>query len=159
MYHPRSPMCSSRNPSLIINSFILLTSSSRLIIGELIIAVGLTGKSLFVVKRLLMKPIRRPTISLLSETGVFLLIHSPIISGGPLLKQLCLARVRKCSRLLLGVVDWCASQWGRLICSKIILTVRSLGSLLICCSLAIRLIHPTAFGRVRLCVFVRLGPL
>ena len=43
------------------------------------------------------------------ETGMFLWMPSLLISGGPLLSLMCLAWVRHCHRLLVEVVDWCAS--------------------------------------------------
>ena len=39
----------------------------------------------------LMKPSRRPSVSLVPETGMFLLMHSLLIIGGPLLSLLCSA--------------------------------------------------------------------
>ena len=45
---------------------------------------------------------------------VLMNVHSPI-SGGILLSLRCSARVRHCLRLLVGVVDWCASLLVRLI--------------------------------------------
>ena len=50
-----------------------------------------------------------------------------------------------------GLVDWCASRLVRLICCRFILTASSPWSLLICRSLAIRLLifPPLPSGRVR----------
>ena len=45
-----------------------------------------------------------------------------LISGGPPLSRLCLARVLQCLRLLVGLVDWCAIRLVRLICWHIIWT-------------------------------------
>ena len=56
---------------LMINAGMLLASSRRLIFGGPVIALGLTGKSLFAVKGELMKPSRRPSVSLVTETGKF----------------------------------------------------------------------------------------
>ena len=50
----------------------LLASSRRLIFGGPVIALGLTGKSLSAVKRELLKPTMRPSVSLVIETGMFL---------------------------------------------------------------------------------------
>ena len=58
---------------------------------------------------------RRPSVSFVSETGMSLSMPCPIISGGPLLSQLCSALARHCIRLLVVVVDWCASLLVRLI--------------------------------------------
>ena len=57
---------------LMINAGVLLASSWRLIVGAPVTALMLTGKNLFAVKSKLMKPTRRPSISLVSETGMFL---------------------------------------------------------------------------------------
>ena len=74
------------------------------------------------------------------ETGMFLWMSSPLIRGGPLLNQRCSARVHPCLCLLVRVVDRCASRLVRLICYWIILTARSPGRLLVCRSVAIRLL-------------------
>ena len=63
-----------------------------------------------------------------------------LLSGGPLLSPLCSARVRHCLLWSVRVGDWCVSHLARLICCQIILTAHSPGSLLICWSLAIRLL-------------------
>ena len=47
-------------------------SDRKLIFGGPLIALGLTGKSLFAVKSELMKPTRRPSVSLVTETWLFL---------------------------------------------------------------------------------------
>ena len=44
-----------------------------------------------------------------SNRDVLIGMHSSLISGGPLLSLLCSVRVRHCHRLLVLVVDWCAS--------------------------------------------------
>ena len=67
-------------------------------------------------------------------------MSSPLTSGGPLFSLRCSVWVRHCLRLLVGVVDWCASRLARLICGRVILTESSPGSLLICNSLSIRLL-------------------
>ena len=92
------------------------------------------------VKRELMKPTRRPSITLVIETGMFLWTFSPLINGSPLLSLQCSARVHDCLHLLVRVVDWCVSRLVRLICCRIILTASSPGRLLICHSLVIRLL-------------------
>ena len=76
-----------------------------------------------------MKPTRRPIVSLVSETGMFVGMSSLFISGGPLSRLRCAARVRHCLRLLVRVVDSCVIQLVRLICSRIILTASSPGVL------------------------------
>ena len=119
---------------------VLSTSSRRLNFGGPVIALGLIGKSLFAVKSKLMKYTRRPSISLVSETSMFSWTSSPLISGGPFLSQLCSTLVRHCLPWSVRVGDWCVSRLERLICCQIILTASSPGSLLICWSLAIRLL-------------------
>ena len=69
-------------------------SNMRLIFVGPVIAVGLTGNSLSAVKWELLKPTRRPSVSLVTETGMFLWMSSPLISGGLLLNLQCSARVR-----------------------------------------------------------------
>ena len=123
-----------------INAGMLLAPSRRLIFGGPVIALGLTGKSLFDVKWELMKLTRRPSVSLVTETGLFLRMSSPLISGGPLLSLWCSARVCHCLRLLMRVVDWCVSLLVRLICCGIILTASSPRRLSICRSLTIHLL-------------------
>ena len=63
-----------------------------------LIALGLTEKSFW-------KPARRPSLSLVSETGMFLRMPSPLTSDGPLLSLLCSPRARHFLRLLVGVAD------------------------------------------------------
>ena len=57
---------------LMINAGTLLASDRRLIFGGPVITLGLTWTCLSSVKRELMKPTRRPSISLMTETGMFL---------------------------------------------------------------------------------------
>ena len=60
MYRKRSSVCATRiNLGLMISAGMLLTLSRRLIFGGLVIALGLTGKSLSTVKLELMKPTLR----------------------------------------------------------------------------------------------------
>ena len=152
---PRSSMWATRILlGLMINAGMLLASSRRLIFSGPVITLGLTLKSLYTVKWELMKPTRKPSISLVTETGIFLWMPSLLISGDPLLSLLCSACVRHCHCLLVEVVDWCPIWLAKLICSRIILTASSPGSLLICRSLrslAIRLrdLLPSPSGRVR----------
>ena len=94
---------------------------------------------LFTVKWELGKPNWRPSISLVSETGMFLWMPSPIISGCPLFSLLCWLSL-SLPPLVGGGKDWCVSWLVRLICCQIILTASSPGSLLICQSLAIHLL-------------------
>ena len=56
---------------LMINGGTLLASSRKLIFGGPVIALGLTGKNLSTVKGEIMKPTRRPSVSLVPETGMF----------------------------------------------------------------------------------------
>ena len=67
------------------------------------------------------------------------------------LKSVLLTWVCHCHRLLVGVVDWCASRLVRLICSQIILKASSPGHLSICLSLSILLwdLPSLLSGRVR----------
>ena len=69
---------------LMINAGTLLASDRRLIFGGPVITLGLTWTCLSSVKRELIKPTRRPSVSLMIETGMFLRMFIPIISGGPL---------------------------------------------------------------------------
>ena len=110
---------------------VLSTSSRRLICGGHMIALGLIGKSLFIVKSELIKHTRRLSISLVSETSMFLWTSSPLISSGQLLSPLCLAWVRHCLPWSVRVGDWCVSLLERLMCCQIILTASSPGSLLL----------------------------
>ena len=57
---------------LMINDGVLLASGRRIIFGGPVIALGLTGKSLSAVKLEQMKPTWRPSVSLVTETGMFL---------------------------------------------------------------------------------------
>ena len=68
---------------LLFNTGLLLVSSTRLIFSWPVIALGFTGKSLSTAKWELMKPTRRPSISLMTQT-IFFWIYSPFINGGPL---------------------------------------------------------------------------
>ena len=94
----------------------LMISNRRLIVGGCVIALGITRISLSAVKCELMKPTRMPIVSLVTETGMFLLMSSPLTSG-------------HCLRLLVRVDNRCVSQLVRLICCQIILTASSPGSL------------------------------
>ena len=125
---------------LMINAGMLLASSRKLIFGGPMIARGLTGKSLSAVKWELMKPTRRPSVILVTETGLFLWMSSPVISGGPLLTLGVRLEFVIASPLFVRVVDWCVCLLVRLICCQIILTASSPGRLLICRSLAIHLL-------------------
>ena len=80
-----------------------------------------------------------------------LMMSSPFKSGGPLLSLRCSARVRRCLRLFVRVVDWCVSRLVRLICCWIILTASIPGRLLACRSLVFYLLvlTPLRSGRVR----------
>ena len=74
-YYVPTKVISVRNkdkPWLMINTGMLLASSRRIIIGGPVIALGLTGKSLSAFKSELMKPTWRPSISFVTETGMFL---------------------------------------------------------------------------------------
>ena len=132
------------NEKLVQKAAMFLTGSRSLIFGGPVIVRWIrdpwTEKSLFAAKWELMKPTRKPSIRLVSETGIFLWILSLLLSFGPLLSLLCLAWARHglCDglchghHLFLGMVDWCASRLVRLIYGHIILTASRPGSLLIC---------------------------
>ena len=121
-------VCTSRiNLGLMINACVPLSSSRRLIFDEPVIALGITGKSLFAVNWEIKKLTRRPSVGLVSETEMFLWTPSPLVSGGPL-SPLCSAPVRHSICLFLWVMDWCASRLIRLICYRTILTLSSPGS-------------------------------
>ena len=152
MCQPMSSVCVTRkNLDLMINAGILLASSRRFSFGGPVIALALTGKSLFEARWEPMKPTQRPSVSLVIETGMFLWTFSPLISGGQLLSLRCSARVHRCLRSLVRVVDWCVSRLVRLICCRIILTASSQGRLLIYRALVIHLLvlPPLRLGRVR----------
>ena len=72
---------------LIINAGVLLASGRRLIFGgpvRRLIALWYTGKSLSSSKCELLKLTRSPSVSLVSETRMFLCMLSLLIRGGPL---------------------------------------------------------------------------
>ena len=110
-----------------------LKQDAHLQYNRSVIALGLTGKSLSVVKWEPIKPSRRTRVSLVLETGMFLWIPSPLISGGPLLGLPCLARVGLCLRWLLVVLDCCRNLHYRrtfipfsVLCETILLTLYSM---------------------------------
>ena len=76
---------------------------------------------------------------------------SLFLSGGPLLSLLCSAWVRHWRRLLVEVVNWCASRLAKLICSRIIWMASSPGS----CWPAVHL--PTVSETYLLCLQVEWG--
>ena len=59
-----------------------------------------------------MKPTRRSSVILVTETGMFLWMSSPLISGGLLLSLRCSARVCHSPRLLV-------SEGGGLVCESV----------------------------------------
>ena len=65
-----------------INTGMLFASSMRLNFGGPVIAHWLAGKSLSAVEWELMKPTQRPSVSLVTEIGIFLWIPSPLIRSG-----------------------------------------------------------------------------
>ena len=98
------------------------------------------SKSLFAVKWELMKPTRRPSVSLVTETGLrFMNVQSPH-KWWSTLSLRCSSPVHHRLRMLVRVMDRCMSLLVRLICCRINLTASSPGRLLICRSLAIRLL-------------------
>ena len=130
MYQPRSSLrTAGKSLGYIINAGLLLTSSRRLIFGRPVIALGLTGNSLSVVKWERLNITRMQSVSLVSDFQMFSWTPSPRISGGPILSLLCSTWVGRCLRFLVGV-DWSASRFVRLICCQIILTARTPWSLL-----------------------------
>ena len=73
LFQPRLFMCATRiGLGLMINTSMLWASSTTLKFGGPVIALRLTAKSLFAVKWKLMKPTLKPSVSLVSETGMFL---------------------------------------------------------------------------------------
>ena len=83
MYQPRSSVYATKiTLGLIINAGMLLASSRRLIFGGPVIAFALTGKSLYAVRWELVQTTRRPSVSLVSETAMFVWLPSPVISRG-----------------------------------------------------------------------------
>ena len=145
MFQQRSSMCVTRiSLGLMINAGMLFDLNCRMLIfGWPVTALGLTGKSLSAVKWELMKPTRRPSVSLVTDTGLFLWMSSPLISGGPLFSLWSSERVR--------MVYLCGSRLARLICCRIILKASSPARLLICRSLDNRLLGlpPLPTGRER----------
>ena len=87
IYQPRPSVCVARKTLVwwSCKAGMLLASSRRLIFGEPVIALGLTVKRLSAIKWELMKPTLRQIVSLVTETGMFLWMFIPLISGGPLL--------------------------------------------------------------------------
>ena len=161
MYQLRSTMSPMRRSlELVINAGMLLATRNRLIFGAPFIALWLTGKNLSAVKCKLIKPTRSPTVSLITETWMFLWMTTPLISGDSLLSQRRLVWICYCLCLLVGVVDRCETRLIRLFCCRIILTACSPESLLICHSLAIHLqvLPPLPSGRLRLGVSCYIGP-
>ena len=79
----RSSACATWiNSGFMINAGMQLASSCRLIFGGPVIALGLTGKSMSAVKWEIMRPTRRPSVSLFSEPWMFLRMHILLISAG-----------------------------------------------------------------------------
>ena len=149
----RPSVCLTRiSLGLMTNAGMLLASRRRLIFGGPVIALWLTGKSLFAVKW------ANETYSdakrqFSDRNGADMNVQSPH-KWGSALNPRCSARVRQCLRLLMRVV--------RLICCRIILTTSSPGRPLICRSLVIRLlvIPLLPSGRERgQASLVRLGPI
>ena len=100
-----------------VNTGETLAPSRRLTFSGPVIALGLTGKSLSAVKLELMKPTRRPSISLVPETGMFLSMNAQSQKWSTLKSA-----VLRLSSSLPSLVGGCASRLARLICSQIILT-------------------------------------
>ena len=142
MYHPRSSMCETRiSLGLMINAGMFLASSRRLMFGEPVIALELTGKSLFdgqvranetysEAKRQFSARNRDVLMNVQSPHKWWTTLKSAVFSSSSSLLEFVISRV----------VDWCMSQLVRLICCRIILTASSPGRLLICRSLVIHLI-------------------
>ena len=124
MYQPRlSVWVTTIGLGLMINAGMLLASFVRLIFGENMIALWLTGKSSSTLMPELMKPAPRIIVRLVTETGMFLWTFSLLISAGPLLSLQCSARVCHCLFSLVRVMDWCMSRLVRLIWCRIILII------------------------------------
>ena len=103
-YQPRSSVCGTRiRLGLVSNADMLLASSRRLIFGGPVIVLGLTGKSFSAVQWELIKPVRRPSISLVAETRMFLWMPIPLISGG------WTSSLPRRLESIMRVVDWCES--------------------------------------------------
>ena len=84
MYQPKPSECVTRiSLGLMINEGMLLALSRRLIFGGRVIALWLTRRTLSAVKWELMKPTQRPSVSVVTETGMSLWISSPLIIGPP----------------------------------------------------------------------------
>ena len=84
LFQPRSSVRATRiSLGFMINEGMFSASNRRIPFGGPVIALGLTGKSLSSVKWELMKPSWRPSVSLVSETGI--LRWMPNLLCGPLL--------------------------------------------------------------------------
>ena len=97
---------------VMINAGMLLASSRRLILGGPMIALGLTGKSLSAVKRELIKPTRRSSVSLVSETGTLLGMPSLIISAWWYTLKSAVFGLRSILTPLVGGGRWTGVQVG-----------------------------------------------
>ena len=86
-----------------INEGMSLSSSRRLIFGGAVIAVGLTGNSLFTVKLDLKKSTHRPSGSCVRNRNALM------VSSGSILESAQFGRLNgcrgRCLHLLVGVVD------------------------------------------------------
>ena len=144
IYQLRSSVCETRTSlGLMINAGVLFASSRRLFFGWPVIATGWIWKCVVFCQLranenyLEAKCRFSDRNSPVSVTVQFL--SSPLLNVRRFLSLRCSTRVRHYLRLLVGVVDWCASLSIRVICCRIILTASRPWGLLICRSLAIRL--------------------
>ena len=82
LFQPRSSVCPTRmRVGLMMNAGMLLPSIRKLIFGAPVITRGLTGKCLSTVKWEPMGPTRRPSVSLMSEKGMFLWMWLSILKS------------------------------------------------------------------------------
>ena len=159
MFQPRSSVCVTRiSLGLMINACMLLSSSRRLIVDGLVIALGLTGK--FVRCQVRANETYSEAKRQCSDRNrdVLMNVHSPH-KWWSTLKSSVFGSSSSLPPLVSEVMDWCVTRLVRLICCRIILTASSPGRLLICCSLAIRLLvlPPLRSGRFGEASVVRLG--
>ena len=101
-------VCNKESLGCMINAGMLLASMRRLIFSGSVIALWLTAKSLFALKWELMKPTQKPSISLVTETGLFLWMSNPLRMHQ--LQGVC-RRARQCDIDSSGTRTQCIELW------------------------------------------------
>ena len=126
IYQPWSSVCVTRiSLGFKINAGTLLVSSRRLIFGETSVHSRVYWKEFIHCQVRANKTYSEAKRQFSNRNRDVLMNVHPLISGGPLLRLRCSAWVRHCLRLLVRVVDWCASRLVRLIGCRIVLTATS----------------------------------